>query len=161
VKVVRGSAVAEYQEMCVRYRDLVGKVERRGRKPWITKNMISKINKGSGRISTTKKRKNYRRVKNELKSANEKAEKEYLESICDETIEYQRGGCYDFTHVKTEKQGCKENHGIQIIGAKNSQGNIMADLSQVPKTLKNYITERHDRANRPENLQVETEKEVD
>ena len=59
--------------------------------------MINKINKGSGRISTTKKRKNYRRLKNELKRANEKAEKEYLESICDETIEYQRGGCYNGT----------------------------------------------------------------
>jgi hypothetical protein len=31
--------------MCVRYYDLVGKVERRARKPWITQEMISKMDK--------------------------------------------------------------------------------------------------------------------
>ena len=37
--------------------DLVGKVEKSARKPWITQEMISKINemKGNGRMSTLKK----------------------------------------------------------------------------------------------------------
>jgi hypothetical protein len=36
--------------------DLVGKVERKAREPWITQEMIIKwMNEGNGRISTTKK----------------------------------------------------------------------------------------------------------
>jgi hypothetical protein len=34
--------------------DLVVKVERRAKKPWITQEMINKINKGSGRMSIMK-----------------------------------------------------------------------------------------------------------
>jgi hypothetical protein len=38
--------------------------------------------KGSARISTMKGRNNYRSLKNKLKTAKDKAKKEYLESIC-------------------------------------------------------------------------------
>ena len=34
--------------------DLVVKVEKRAKKPWITQEMINKINKGSGRMSIMK-----------------------------------------------------------------------------------------------------------
>jgi hypothetical protein len=40
-------------------------------------------------------RRNYRRMRNELKRATDKAKKEYLENICNEIIEFQRTGCYD------------------------------------------------------------------
>jgi hypothetical protein len=39
-------------------------------------------------------------------------------------------------------------------------GNIIADRRQVLGIRENYITEIHDRANRPENLEVESEEEV-
>jgi hypothetical protein len=35
--------------------DLVEKVDRKARMPWMTQEMISKMNKGSGRVSTMKK----------------------------------------------------------------------------------------------------------
>jgi hypothetical protein len=65
-------------------------------------------------------RKNYRRLRNELKRATDKARKEYLKSICDEIIEYQRTGRYDLMYMKTKEQGCKENHGIKNIGIEDS-----------------------------------------
>jgi hypothetical protein len=37
-----------------------------------------------------------------LKSATDKAKKEYLESICDEIIEFQRTGRYDLMYMKTK-----------------------------------------------------------
>jgi len=49
--------------------DLVRKVEKRARKPWITQEMISKM--GERRklknVNTEEGRKNYRRLRNELK----------------------------------------------------------------------------------------------
>jgi len=49
--------------------DLVGKVEKRARKPWITQEMISKMDKRRKwkNVNTEEGRKNYRRLRNELK----------------------------------------------------------------------------------------------
>ena len=53
--------------------DLVGKVEKRARKPWITQEVISKM--GERRkwknVNNKEGRRNYRRLRNELKRATE------------------------------------------------------------------------------------------
>jgi type I site-specific restriction endonuclease len=94
--------------------DLVGKVERRVRKPCITQEMISKIDEQRKwkNVNNEEVRKNYRRLRNALKRATDNAKKEYLESICDEIIEFQRTGRYDLMYTKTKEIGWKENHGI-------------------------------------------------
>jgi hypothetical protein len=57
--------------------DLVGKVEKRARKPWITQEMISKMDEGRKwkNVHTEEGRKNYRRLRNELKRATDNAKK--------------------------------------------------------------------------------------
>jgi hypothetical protein len=77
--------------------DLVGKYERRARKPWITQEMISKMDERRKwkNVNNEEGMKNYRRLRNKLKRATDHAKKEYLDSICDETIEFQRTGRYD------------------------------------------------------------------
>jgi len=62
--------------------DLVGKVEKRATKPWITQEMISKMDERRRKNVNTEGRKNYRRLRNELKRAAYNAKKEYLENIC-------------------------------------------------------------------------------
>jgi hypothetical protein len=48
--------VEKYQEcMLDTVSDLVGKVDRKARKPWITQEIIKWMKEGSGRMSTTKK----------------------------------------------------------------------------------------------------------
>ena len=83
--------------------DLVGKVEKRARKPWITQEMISKIaeRRKWKNFNTEEDRKNYRRLKKKLKRAMDKANKEYLENICKEIVEFQRTGRYDLMYMKT------------------------------------------------------------
>ena len=48
--------------------DLVGKVEKKTRKPWITQEMISKMDERRKwkNVNTEKGRKNYRRLRNDL-----------------------------------------------------------------------------------------------
>ena len=60
--------------------DLVGKVEKRARKPWITEEMISKMGerRKCKNVKNEECRRNYRRLRNELKRATETAKKEYL-----------------------------------------------------------------------------------
>jgi len=63
--------------------DLVGKVEKRARKPWITQEMISKMDERRNwkNVNTEEGRKNYRMLRNELKKATINANKEYLENM--------------------------------------------------------------------------------
>jgi hypothetical protein len=62
--------------------DLVVKVEKRARKPWITREMISKMDERRKwkNVNTEEGRRNYRRLRNELKRVTEKAKTVYLEN---------------------------------------------------------------------------------
>lgn len=62
------SCVEIYGPVC----DLVGKVVRIARNPWITQEMISEMDECEQR----KREENFRRLKNELKRITDKAEKE-------------------------------------------------------------------------------------
>jgi hypothetical protein len=72
------------------------------RKPWITQEMISKMDEQRKwkNVSIEEGKKNYRRLRNELKRAIDSAKKECLESICDEIVDFQRIGHYDLMHMK-------------------------------------------------------------
>jgi hypothetical protein len=143
--------------------DLVGKVKKKARKPWVTQQMISKmdVRRKWKNVNTEEGRKNYRRLRNELKRTTDNAKKKYLKNICDEILEFQRTERYDLMYMKTKELGWKKNQGIQNIGIENSQGNRIVEQSQVLKIWENYITELHDRPNRPVTLEVESEEEVD
>jgi len=112
-------------------------------------------------VNTEEGRKNYRRLRNKSKRAIDNAKKEYLENMCNEIMEFQRTRRYDLMHMKTKELGCKETQGIQNIGIEDSQGNRIAQQSQVLKIWENYITELHDRPNRPQTLEVEPKEEAD
>jgi len=75
-------------------RGLVGRVEKRARTPWITQEMIGKMGerRNSENVNNEESRKNYRRLRNELRRATDKANTEYLENICNEIMEFQRTG---------------------------------------------------------------------
>ena len=62
--------------------------------------------------------------------------------------------------MKTKELGWKETQGIQNIGIEYLQGNRIGEQSQVLEIWQNYITELHDRPNRPETQEVEPEEEV-
>jgi len=84
---------------------LVGKVQKRARKPWITQEMISKMDERRKwkNVKTEESRKNYRRLRNELKRTTDNAKKEYLENICSEIVEFQRRGRYGLTYMKIKE----------------------------------------------------------
>jgi len=142
--------------------DLAGKVEKRARKPCITQEIISKMDERRKwkNVSTEEGRRNYRRLRNELKRATEKAKQGYIENTCTEIMEFHRTGLYDLMYMKTKELGWKEIQVIQNIDIEDFQGNRIVDQKQVLKTWENYVTELYDRPNRPETLEVEPEEEV-
>ena len=142
--------------------DLVGKVEKRARKPWITQEIISKMDERRKwkNVNTEEGRRNYRRLRNELKRATEKAKNGYFENARTEIREFHRTGHYDLMYMKTKELGWKQTQGIQNIGIEDSQGNRIVDQKKVLKIWENYVTELCDRPNRPEALEAEPEEEV-
>jgi type I site-specific restriction endonuclease len=80
---------------------LVWKVKKRARKPWTTQEMISKVSERRKwkNVNTEASRKNYRRLRNALKTVTNNAKKDYLENICKEIMEYQRTGGYDLMQI--------------------------------------------------------------
>ena len=143
--------------------DLVGKVKKRARKPWITQEIISKMDERQKwkSLNTEEGRRIYRRLRNEWKRATENAKKEYLEDIHKEIMEFQRTGRCDLMYMKTKELSWKQTQGIQNIGIKDYQGNRIIDHNQVLKIWENYITELYDRFNRPESLETELEVGID
>jgi hypothetical protein len=139
--------------------DLVGKDEKGARKPWITKEMISKMDERRKwkKANTEESRKNYRKLKNESKRATYNTKKEYLENICNVIMEFQRTGRYDLMHMKMKELGWKETQGIQNIGIEDSKGNRIVEQSQVLKIWENCITKLYDQPNGPETLEVKPE----
>jgi hypothetical protein len=112
-------------------------------------------------VNTEEGRKNYRRLRNKLKSVTDNAKKkEYLENICNAIMEFQRTSLYVLMYMKTKELGWKENQGIQSICIEDPQGKRTVAQSQVLKIWENYVTELHDRPNRPVTLEVESEEEV-
>jgi type I site-specific restriction endonuclease len=85
--------------------DLVGKVKNRARKPWITQEMISKMDERRKwkNANTEEGRKNCLRLRNVLNRATDNAKKEYLENICNKIMEFQRTGRYDLMYMKTKR----------------------------------------------------------
>ena len=58
-----------------------------------------------GNVNNDQGKKNYRSVKNDLKTAIFVAKKKYLESVCEEIMEFKRAGRYDLTYMKTNELG--------------------------------------------------------
>jgi hypothetical protein len=80
------------------------------------------MNEGNGRMSTTNKEGRSTEDRNELKRATDNGKKEYLESICDEIIEFQRTRRYDLMYMKTKELGWKETMGFKTLASKTLKG---------------------------------------
>ena len=74
-------------------------------------------------------RKNYRRLRNQLKRATEKTKKEYLEKLLHEIMEVQRRGRYDLMYMKMKELQGKKNHDVQSTGFEDYKQNITVDKS--------------------------------
>ena len=83
---------------------MVGKVEKRTRKQWISQEIISKTEERRKWkiVKIEEGRRIYRKLTKESKRSTEKAKKEYLENIRKEKIEFHRTGRYDLNYMKTK-----------------------------------------------------------
>jgi hypothetical protein len=82
-------------------------------------------------VNNEKGSRNYERQ--QILRATDEAKKEYLESICDVIMGFQRTGYDDLMFMKTNNLGWKESHVIRTTNVEDSQGNIKVDQRQILK----------------------------
>jgi hypothetical protein len=70
-------------------------------------------------VNTEEGRKNYQRLRNELKRATNNAKQEYLENICNEIMEIQRTGRNDLMYMN---MAGRRHKGSKILASKTSKG---------------------------------------
>jgi hypothetical protein len=131
------------------FSDLVGKFEKRTRKPWITQQMISKMDerKKWNIFDTEEYRKNNRRLRNEFKRDTDNGKYEFREKKYYESMEFQRTWHYDLIYMKTKELGWKETHEIQYIAIEGSERDRIVEQSQVLKIWVNCVYYRNTRPN--------------
>jgi hypothetical protein len=142
--------------------DWVGKVDRKARKPYITEEIINKMDERRKwkNVNNEGGRNTYQKTEEQIERSTDKVTMEYSLSPCEKIVEFQRIGRYDLMYTKTKELG-KKNNGIQNIRIEYSQEYVTVDQRQVLEIWKNYLTELYDHPNRPENLNVELEEEMD
>jgi hypothetical protein len=86
---------------CVNW-NVEGQWKKRARNPWITQEMIGKMDERIKwkNVNNEEGRYNYRILKNELRIATDNAKLEYFYCKCDEIMKVQRTGRYDLMYKK-------------------------------------------------------------
>lgn len=108
------------------------------------------MNEGSRRMSPMKKQgRTIEELRINWQKPQTRPKKEYFDSICDKIMEFQRTGLYDLMYVKTKGLDWKEKNVIQ---------NTIVNRRQKLKIWDDYVTEVY---NRPQNIEVEPQEEVD
>ena len=136
----------------------VGRMERPIKKPWITNEMVRKMEER--RTWKNKNEIKYKALNNALRRETDEAKKKYIESVCDEIMELQRRGRYDLMYQKARSLEWKNSNGSTRFGIENNDGTVVSEQKEILKVWEDYIATLYDKENRPQEIMIEEEKDV-
>ena len=136
----------------------VGRMERPIKKPWITNAMVQKMEER--RKWKNKDEVKYKALNNAIRRETDEAKKKYIESVCDEIMELQRRGRYDLMYQKARSLEWKNSNGSTRFGIENNDGTVVSDQKEILKVWEDYIATLYDKENRPQEIMIEEEKDV-
>ena len=135
------------------------------RKPWVTKDMISKMderrewkskNNEEGKVR-------YRQLNNDLRREVAKAKEAWWNRECDELEELNSKGRSDLVYAKVAKLTWKKKAMIKNVSIEDNAGTTITEPEAVRETWRMYIESLYDKDGKPkiEDLQVEDEGRVE
>ena len=68
---------------------------------------------------------------------------------------------YDLMYQKAQQLGGRTSKAIRTFGIEDIQGNIVTDHRQALRTWEKYIEDLYNSENRPMNIEIEAEEELD
>ena len=140
--------------------DNVGyKKGRVARKPWITTEMMNKMEerrKWKNR-NTEDGKKRYRQLNNELRRETERAKALWWENECKELEDLDRRGRSDLVYAKIGQLTGKNRNSNTNISVKDGKGALLTEPESIRERWKEYIEELYDRNGKPTNEEMEDE----
>ena len=138
--------------------------QKRPRKPWITNEMINKMEeRRKWKNNQTKNGKQmYRKLNNELRRETDKARDEWWTGECTALEEMERKGRSDLMYEKIKRLTGNRTH-MRCRAVRNKDGSSAENPQDVQKRWNEYIEELYDKNRRPtmEELGIESEDTVE
>ena len=141
----------------------VGRQRKRAKKPWITQEMINKMEERRKwkNVNSEAGRQMYRKLNNQLRRITDEAKLNYLENKCDEITTLERIGRYDLMYAKAKEFDENKSRNIRNKEFENELGIMVNDPTEVKIVWENYIQELYDKPHRPKEIALEKENEID
>jgi len=143
--------------------ETIGQARRRhAKKPWINEAMLQKMEERRKwkRVNTDEGKRMYRKLNNELRRETDHARELYWEEQCNELEELDKKGEMDKLYQKVKALTWKKNSSQKSTNILNSQGEMLTDGEDIKKRWVEYIEELYNRADKPGDIPIEEEGEV-
>jgi hypothetical protein len=141
----------------------IGRESRRAvKKPWVNETMLRKMDtrRRWKRVNTVEGKRMYRKLNNELRRETDAARERYWEERCEEIEALESSGKVDEMYRKVKDMTWK-NNGQRTKTIMSKQGTLLSDSDEINRRWKEYIEELYNKAERPEEIEMEEETEVE
>ena len=133
------------------------------KKPWITSEMIEKMDERRKwkNVNTEEGRKMYRKLNNLLRRETDKAKDKWLDEQCKEIEQLEKRGRSDLMYKRAKEVGkkYKRSKGMNA-GLLDKNGNVLNDQEEIKERWKEYFEILYDAAGKPTSCILENEEEV-
>jgi len=143
--------------------ETIGREERRRtKKPWVTEMMLQKMveRRRWKNVNSEEGKRIYRKLNNELRRETDAARTKYWEERCKEIEDLEKAGKMDKMYQKVKELTWK-NKSKATKSIMNKQGELLKEPEKINQRWKEYIEELYNKEERPENIDMEEEAEVE
>lgn len=142
--------------------EILGYKERRApRKPWITEEILKKLEerKKWKSINTIEGKQMYRQLNNHLRRITEKAREDWWQDKCNSIEELKNKGQMDLVYgeIKSITRNRNSREGPAI---NNKDGDLISDGNAIRHRWKEYLEELYNKDGRPENIEIEDRENI-
>jgi hypothetical protein len=136
----------------------------KARKPWITKEMLDKMDERRKwkSVNTEEGQRMYNQINNALRRETDKAKEEWWETECQEIETLDKRGRDDLVYDKVKKLTWGKRASINRNAVKNKDGELTTQAEKVRDIWREYIEELYDKQGKPvtEDLKIGKEDKV-
>ena len=142
---------------------VIGVKEKREKKPWITEQLIDKMEERRKwkSVNGEEGRRKYRQLNNELRKVSDRAKEQWLIDRCTEIIEkLEENGQVDVMYCKVKEliDSIVRSRGIAAV--MDRDGNLLTSVNDIKRRWKTYIEDLYNKQDKPTKLGLESEKQV-
>jgi hypothetical protein len=135
------------------------------RKPWITQEMMDKMDKRRKwkNVNTDDGKVRYKKLNNELRRVTDKAREDWWDLECNELEEHDKKGRSDLVYAKVKELTWKGKSTARSCSIKDQHGQLLTEPDEVRQRWRQYVETLYDKEGKPdaEEFVLESEGQVE